>query len=292
MEKSMLDLVIVHRLSARFSKVAGMYMYALNQNNEIISEITGDPAESKKILNLIGDECLDALYHRVADSELEVQAVEDTLIPNIKIAAVSLHVDGIPVITWMIIGVINDEEYNFPGAVELSDFSFNISFENFLYNVDIMRDVTQLIIGSQFSKYTAEAESRRSKYSEEEMKASLERAETVSSIVQLLDNDAAIEEVMSQCMALIGEYLNISATMVLRTRPDRNTIDICAEWTHEGVVSRTDVLNDGTNYSFVKSDKPLVVSYDSEKAPDIQNDMDHLDITAMVVLPVYLSGDY
>ncbi len=292
MEDNLLDLVIVHRLAARYCEVAGLYMYGVNKDGEIFSEITGEPDECKRLIELVGKDTLDNLYHRVSDSDMEVQAMEDTVVPNIRIAASAMFVGGEAVMTWIFIGVLNDDELNVPGAVGADQFSRIISFENFMHSVDIVRDVTQLIMSSTLSMVSAEAESRRSKFSEQEMKDSLERAEAVSRIVQLLDSDEAIEAIMSTCMGLIGEYLNISTAMVARTRQGKETMDILAEWTNSGVVSLFDRFRDQKTFSFLKSDKPIVISYDSDVPAQLSKDMAYLGIKALVVLPIHVVNGY
>ena len=292
MEDNLLDLVIVHRLAARYCEVAGLYMYGVNKDGEIFSEITGEPDECERLIELVGKDTLDNLYHRVSDSDMEVQAMEDTVVPNIRIAASAVFVGGEAVMTWIFIGVLNDDELNIPGAVGIDQFSRILSFENFMHSVDIVRDVTQLIMSSTLSMVSAEAESRRSKFSEQEMKDSLERAEAVSRIVQLLDSDDAIEAIMSTCMGLIGEYLNISTAMVARTRQGKETMDILAEWTNTGVVSLFDRFRDQKTFSFLKSDKPIVISYDSDVPAQLSKDMAYLGIKALVVLPIHIVGGY
>lgn len=288
----MLDLVIVHRLAQRFSDVAGIYGYALNRNGEVISDITGDSTENKKLLDLVGQDALDNLYHRVSDSDLEVQAIEETAIPNIRIAGVAFHLNGAPVITWVLIAVLRDEEFNLPGAVNVSEFSYTTTLEQFMDTVDIVRDITQLTVSSKFSLVNAEAESRRSKFSEEEMKSSLKRAEAISEVVQLLDNDDAIEAVMRSCMTLIGEYLNISSAMVVRTRQGKDTMDVCAEWTNQGVISLYDQFRDQRTFSFIQGEKPLVISSDADVPSEISRDMLYLAVKALVVLPIHIVGGY
>ena len=98
-QEVMLDLMIVRRMALRYSKVANLYLLAYNAQGEILCEMTGDPAENKKLLDYIGQDRLDALYTRVATDDLEVQATEDTAVSNIKIAGSSLHVDHKPIVT-------------------------------------------------------------------------------------------------------------------------------------------------------------------------------------------------
>lgn len=292
MKTNMLDRVIIHRIAARFSNVAGVYVYGLDRNGESLSDVTGKAGEADRLMNLIGRDNLDELFHRVADSELEVQAIEETVIPNVNIAAVSQHEGGEAIITWVLIGVFNDEGIDQPGAVDPEEFSYNTTASKFMNSIDIMRDVTQLVVHSSMSVATAEAESRRSKYSEEEMKTALHRAEAVSEVVQLLNDDDAIESVMRKCMAYTGEYLNISSAMVVRTRPDRDTMDVAAEWTNKGAVSLYEQFTSQHTFSFINGERPLVVSSDTNVDPKILSDMHCVDIHALVVLPIHVVNGY
>jgi len=288
----MLNRVIIQRIAARFSKVVDVYIYGLDRNGEILSEISGKTGEADRLFNLIGKDNLDELFHRVADSELEVQAIEETVIPNVNIAAVSQHEDGEAIITWILIGVFTDEGVGEPGAVDPEQFSYRTTMSKFMNSVDIIRDVTQLVVHSSLSVATAEAESRRSKFSEEELKSSLRRAETVSEIVQLLDDDEAIEAVMRKCMSSTGEYLDISSAMVVRTRPDRDIMDVAAEWTNRGVVSLYEQFKGQQVFPFVGGERPLVISTDTKVSGEIQSAMQALDIHALVVLPIHVVNGF
>ncbi len=283
------DLVIVQRMAVRYSNVADVYMYALNKKGEVICEITCDRKEKDRLFDLVGEERLDALYHRVSDDELEVQAIEDTPIPNIKIAGVSLHVDHIPVVTWMLIAVLNDEDLvSLPGSAVPQEFSHSTSFENFNYCIDVVRDVTQLIVCSRLSLATAEAESRRSRFSEEEAKLSLKRITALSEIVSLLDSNDAIEAVMNEIVKIAGQYLNIATAFVSRVKQNSEVMDVVAEWNNQGRVSLFDRTVDQKRFSFLYSDKVLVHSFDTDAEISEKEALNEIGITAMCVFPIQM----
>lgn len=287
----MLDLMIVKRMAIRFGNVANVYMYGLNSRGEVLCEMTGNPVECKKITDFVGEDRLDALYERVAGDDMEVQAVEDTSIANIKIAGVSLHIDSRPVVTWILIGVLNDPDLiSDPSSIVPMEFSKVTDFESFNNSLDIIRDVTQLIVCSKLSLASAEAESRRSKYSEEETLHSLKRTETISEIVQLLDSNEAIEVIMTKMLKLVGEYLNISAAFIARSKRGMDTIDIAAEWNKAGNVSFFDQQRDQRRYHFLYSEKPLVVSCDSDIDPLDREELDELKISGICVLPIQIGN--
>lgn len=288
---AMLDLVIVQRMAIRYSEVAGVYMYGLNRDGTVICEMTGEKEESCKLRDFIGEDQLDSLYHRVADDELEVQALEDTRIPNIKAAGISLHVQGVPVVTWIVVGVLRDGDLiSAPGSVVPMEFSYNTTSDQFSQAVDVIRDVTRLIVCSKLSLADAEAESRRSKFSEEETKLSLKRIESVSEVVQLLDSNDAIEVVMSEIIKIVGQYLDITSAMICRVKRGMDIMDIAAEWTNRGVVSCFEKTRGQKRFHFLYSEKPLVLSYDSEIVEEDKDTMNELGITAICVIPIQMAN--
>lgn len=287
----LLNLMIVKRMALRYSKVGNVYMYGFNGRGEVLCELTGEPLENKRLLDLIGEEQIEALYSRVSTDDLEVQAIEDTCVPNIKVAGVSLHVEGRSIVTWIIIGVLTDPEFvSAPGAVVPMEFSRNTTKEKFNDSLDIIRDVTQLIVCSRLSMASAEAESRRSKNSEEETKVSLKRAEVVSEIVQLLDSNEAIEVIMNEMIRIVGEYLGISAAFIGRVKRGMDTCDIAAEWYSQGVVSFFEQQRAQKRFHFMYTEKPLVLSADSEIDTSDREAMNSLDVTALCVLPIQIGN--
>ena len=290
-QEVMLDLMIVRRMALRYSKVANLYMLAYNSQGELLCEMTGDPAENSRLVDLIGQDRLDALYQRVATDDLEVQATEDTHIANIKIAGSSLHVDHRAIVTWLIIGVMSDPELvSDPSAVVPMEFSRVTTFDQFNDSVDIIRDVTQLIVCSKLSLASAEAESRRSKSSEEETKVSLKRVEAISAVVQLLDSNDAIEIIMNSMLKIVGEYLNITGAFVARVKRGMENCDIAAEWYNTGVVSYFDKQRGQKRLHFMYTEKPLVFSYDSEIDEADKEIMDNFNVSALCVIPIQIAN--
>ena len=285
------DLMIVNRMALRYSKVANLYMVGFNSRGETLCELTTEPSEGKKLINLIGQDTLDNLLARVSGDDLEVQALEDTCVPNIKVAGVSIHVNHEVIVTWLLVGVIDDPELvAMPGSVPPEEFSRATSFAKFSDSIDVCRDVTQLILCSKLSLATARAESMRSKYSEEEALASLRRVEAISEVVQLLDSNDAIEVIMNEMLKIVGEYLGITCAFVARIKRGVDSMDIAAEWNAPGVVSCFDKQMGQQRFHFLYTDKPLVISADSDaEAPD-REIMDKLGMTAVCVLPIQIGN--
>ncbi len=286
-----IDACILERVAARYSKVADIYVYAVDAAGEMICEKTGDSADYRRLNELIGEDVINAVYERVTSDDLEVQAIEDTCVPNIKVAGVSLHVKGNALITWIIVGVFSDEELkNLPGAVLPLEFSRVTTLKAFSDSMDIIRDVTELIVRSKLSVKNAEAESRRSKFSEEETKASLKRAEAVSEIVQLLESSDAIEVIMSALLKLVGTYLDISGAYVARVKGRTDYCDIAAEWYNAGVIPYFERQMGQKRARFMYLDKPVVISADTDTDEADKAFMDDINAAALCSIPIMIGG--
>ncbi len=282
------DLVIVQRMALRYSNIAGVYLYALDRNGDVVIDMTCDRAERDRLTSLIGRERLDSLFHRVSDDELEVQATEDTSIPNIKIAAVSLHIEGVPVVTWVLVGVLGDDSASLPGACNPAEFSRNTTMRDFESSLDVTRDVTKLIVSSHLSEVNAEAESRRSRNAEQEIRNSLKRITALSEIVALLDSNDAIEVILNEIMRIVGEYMGISSAMVCRSKANSDSMDIVAEWDNKGWVTPFDSPMDQKRFPFMSGDKAVIHSFDTETEQSEREMLGAMGITAVCAFPIQL----
>ena len=286
-----IDVCILERIAARYSNVANIYVYAVDAAGEMICEKTGDSADYRRLNELIGEDVVNAVYERVTSDDLEVQAIEDTCIPNIKVAGVSLHVNGNALITWIIAGIFSDGELiKLPGAVLPLEFSRVTTLKSFSDSMDIIRDVTELIIESKLSVESAEAESRRSKFSEEETKASLKRAEAVSEIVQLLESSDAIEVIMNMLLKQVGTYLDISGAYIARVKGRTEYCDIAAEWYNTGVIPYFERQMGQKRARFMYLDKPVVISGDTDTDEVDKAFMDDINAAALCSIPIMING--
>lgn len=291
LSRDTLDLSVVERMALRYGKVAQIYVCAMDQYGEKLTRYSGNEKEVERILDAVGKNSIDEIYHRVADSELETQAVEETSVPNVFLAAYSFHTDETALVTWIMLGIVADPEYStLPGAFSITDFDYVTTYDKFLDTIDIVRDATELILTSKLSLYSAVAESRRSKFSEEEMKNSLRRIEAVSEVVQLLDSDDAIEVIMKSIVEILGRYLNVPMATILRIRRDSDSMDVAAEWLNNGVVSVFDRTTDIGRFGFLNADKPYIVSHDSMISEGERGELSDLGFTAVVAVPIRINN--
>lgn len=270
-----------------------VFCCCVDASGALLTSFAGDPDETPRILKAIDKEQLQNLLFRVSESTLEDQAVEETAYPNLRLAVVTAKVGGKPVFSWLICGVLSDvtESDEYPNP-PLQGFSCTISEKDFLTTIDGIRYITTEIFGYKIAAVNAEAESRRSRYSEKEMKLTLRRTEALTGVIQLLESDASIEEIMLKMLEIVGSFLGISTAFICRTSKDSGNMDIMTRWCNKGEIWSYDNDNDGKQEIpfFLETEKTLVISGISHLKPEEKEELNSHDVKAIVVLPIIISG--
>ena len=157
----------------QFYDIIGIFAYCVDGKGEPLAELYGEQEEIKRLRQLIGKEQFDNILNRVNESDLEEQAIENTAVPNLRLGAVSVKANGVTAFNWLVCAVLSDVTDTQGYTQEpITDFKHTITEENFYKAMDWLRDISYTLINSNLTVVNAQAESRRSKYSEKEMSAS------------------------------------------------------------------------------------------------------------------------
>lgn len=274
-----------------FCELTNIFACCVDGRGVPITEFGGNPDEVQRVLKAVDKEQLQNMLFRVSESTLEDQAIETCGYPNLRLAVIAVKAEGKPVLGWLICGVLSDvfdeEDYSNP---PLQGFRSTLSEKEFYRAVDVLRDVSEELIKYKISVLDAEAESRRSRYSEKEMEITLKRTEALTEVVQLLENDDSVEGIMVRMLRTAGSFLNISAAFVCRILKDKEYMDIVAHWCNSGVVWPYEKSASQKRPFFLYTDKALVLSAGSSLSPEEKDEMNALGIESIIVLPIMIGG--
>lgn len=256
-----------------------------------LTELEGNSDEIEIIRKAIDKEQLHDMLLRVSGSSLEDQAIEETAYANLRMAVVSVKSAGKPILSWLIFAVLSDlSEEQLSEKPMLEGITSMVEENDFYKIVDTMRDITYEIIGYKASAFDAQAESRRSRYSEEEMKTTLRRTAAMSDIVQLLESDEAVEAIMGNVLEIAGSFLGIASSAICRIKKDGEAMDVLASWQRQGVVRTVDKTVDQKVPFFIRTEKTLVISSNTFLRENEREELNEIGINAIVVLPVVIGG--
>lgn len=274
-----------------FCNIANVFVCCVDSRGTPLTEFGGNKNEIDRIKQVIDEEQFQSMLLRVSESTLEDQAIETTAYPNFRMAVISAKVDGKPVINWLVCGVLFDvmdvEDYENP---PLEGFTSKIDEKQFSVAVDTLRDVSNTLIRYKLSTINAEAESRRSRYSEKEMQESLRRSEALTAVVQFLENEEAIEAVMQKLLGTVGDFLKLNVAAVYRETKEKQQLEIVSRWCEKNIEWELSVDAGRECYKLLKVSKTLVLSYNSMMNVEEREQMRKLGLKAVIVMPITING--
>jgi len=290
--QGLIDEKNLERWQKCFCEVTKAFTCCVNHEGVVLTGFGGKADEADRIKELIDREQLRDMLFRVSESALEDQAIEETAYPNLRQAVVSTKMGGKPIISWLVFGVISDvteaEEYE---QVPLEGFTSVMTEREFATVVDVLRAVSEELVQYKFSLYDAQAESRRSRFSEKEMKLTLRRTEAVTEVVQLLESDDAVEKIMQKLLKTVGEFLDISSAKICRVKYNRQSMDIIADWNKEGVARNYEGAVNQQVPFFLNIKKPLILSGYASLNTEEREALEERNIKSIIVLPIVINGN-
>lgn len=281
----------IQRLQEYFSEVSNMFVICTDESGQWITDMSGDPESVKKIKALVSMERLHSIYLRIANSSLEEQVVEDTIYPNLKLAAIAIKIEHKPIVNWLICALLDDGDNGGYDHEPILDIKITTTSKKFYKSLDLLRTYTFQMLDAKFRLASADAENRRSKLSQKEMANSLKRTEAITTIVQLLESDEPIEAIMQEILKTAGSFLGISSAQIFRLNKDEKTMDVMAEWCNHGIVSIFDQVRNIERLELLKYQKAITISTGTKVTPLEKEALEKAHIKALMLIPIYINNN-
>lgn len=265
----LIDQEELQRLQEGFCRVTGVCAYCLDGEGRQITDGSGNSVQLERTAGYLSSEQVKAVIERVEEGSLEDQVIEEIHETKDRVGAVAVRAEGRTVICWVVFSLAED------GVCEAK----------FLSVLDLLRDDSSTHMMNKMTCFSAEMESRKSRYAEQEMSRMLQSAEATTEIVQLLDSDARIEAVMDKWLGILGRHLQVDTAQIYQLNSDGTAMDVLCEWCKQGKVSTYDRIRELEVPEILKTDKPLVIS--AEGANDeLRRKADAIGLRAVIIFPV------
>lgn len=280
----------IRKLQEQFSEVSNMFVICTDENGIWITDMSGEPENVKKMKELVSMEKLHSIYMRIANSSLEEQVVEDTIYPNLKLAAISIKIDNKPIINWLICAILEDCDCNGYEQEPISNISTTTTSKKFYKSLDLLRTASIQVFESKIQLVNAEAENQRSKSSQKEMTIFLKRTEAITTIVQMLESDEPIEAIMQEILKTAGTYLGVSSAQVFRLNKDGTSMDVMAEWCNQGIVSIFNQVRNIERFELLTYNRAITISSDTKVTQEEKEALAEAHIKAIIIIPIYINN--
>jgi len=288
--QNMMDNVHLQKIQDRICFVGNVFGFCQDEEGKQLTKISGAPEETDLLFHYIDlEQCRD-ICQRVHSSALEDIQVEDTPFSWLKIAVVDVKTEGkASARTWCFCAVLSDQDQN--QEIQEAGFHTVIETARFEKFLDAFIDISRLILDSDASRYSAEAEIKRSKSAEQEMETTLKRLGATTEVVQLLDCDEAIELIMADFLKVAGKFLLVSKAQIYRFHPQDDQTDILAEWnsSEEDRQELNVSVETVSRKAFWNQEKTVAISSNANLTLQQQNEMAASRIRAVASVPIYLN---
>ncbi|WP_051656751.1 EAL domain-containing protein [Butyrivibrio sp. AE3004] len=281
----------LRRWQDSFAAMSGVYLCCLDAKCEKITDFSGDLLEIPMIKNAVDEIHIRNIFQRVTEGDLEDQAVERTRIPNLKVAAVAAKLDGTTQLVWIVCGILKDAEYEADLYTEepITDFSYMTTEKRFYNSLDFLRVTSLALVRALKSENQAAASTAENFKRSEDFKVSFHRAEIMTEIVSLLDSDDEIENIMTQILMKICEYLDISNAFICHMHSDDKLMDVIVQWTTNDTERIFKESQDLDRCWFLGRNHMVAVSPSTTMNSGEKEQLEDLGIKAVVSVPISLS---
>ena len=191
--KSLIDEKELLSLQKHFCSASGLCAGCVDAYGKMRTEFTGDKEDLDRLRSIVTDRQIEEALKRVKEGSLEELVVEDTELPYVKYAVLSVRVKGRVMINWVLLGILNDTEGE-PGVP--AGCHNALSEMNFYKDIDLLMVCSRLIFENKCR--TLLADEPTGKMQETALKK--DRQDEIAALTELLDSEDAVEVLMAKYM--------------------------------------------------------------------------------------------
>lgn len=289
--EGLIDREALQHLQDDFCSVAGLCAYCVDAEGEELTVLSGNACDRLLVQEHISKDEIMQAVSRVEEGSLEELAVEDTGACNLKMAAMSIRLQGKTAMVWLVFGILSDAEVRQGRDARLSGYQCAVTEKEFYKALDLLREGSLVLMKNRFSCVSAKAESLRNRYSAIELQDTLNRTEAMKELVELLDSNEPEGFVVEKMLKIVGEQLQVTSGYICRLYADTKTADIVGQWYQKGAVPTFDRTQKLDAETLLFTEKPVIMSSDAIDSSEAAKSWRELGVRAFVVFPLIKSED-
>lgn len=224
MDTGLLDAALMQSLQDRFCDANNVYLVCLSKKRGVITKAYGSKEELGYIHSLVNMDMHVSLLEKLLDNGIESVVEEDCGTDTIKMCGVSIKVSGETAATWIVIGIIEKD------GLEVPDYVMSTTSERYYKSLEFLETLSKQMFAVKMEELLAQEAFLKSRESEAQMEAELHRNEVMTAIVKMLESENSFEEIVTDILKDVCEYLDISSGFLLRENMDGKTVDIICEY--------------------------------------------------------------
>lgn len=285
MDTGLLDAALMQSLQDRFCDANNVYLVCLSKKRGVITKAYGSKEELGYIHSLVNMDMHVSLLEKLLDNGIESVVEEDCGTDTIKMCGVSIKVSGETAATWIVIGIIEQD------GLEVPDYVMSTTSERYYKSLEFLETLSKQMFAVKMEELLAQEAFLKSRESEAQMEAELHRNEVMTAIVKMLESENSFEEIVTDILKDVCEYLDISSGSLMRENKDGKTVDIICEYMSPETESFM-LLQKGIRKEDIPffNGKPYMISANSMMPDEFHRLFRTNRIKAGIFLPIDVNG--
>lgn len=284
-DQGLLDASLMQSLQDRFCDANNVYLVCLSKKRGVVTKAYGSKEELGYIHGIVNMDMHVSLMNKLLDNGIESVLEEDCGTDLVKMCGVSIKVGGETAATWIVIGVMENNDADVPECV------MRTTPERYYKSLEFLETLSKQMFAVKMEELLAQEAFLKSRESEAQMEAELHRNEVMTAIVKMLESENGFDKIVDEILKDVCEYLDVSTGFLLREDKSGAHAEMICEYVSAdtGSVIESWTMREKTVIPFFNG-KPYMISANSMMPDEFHRYFEQEGIRAGIFLPIEVNG--
>lgn len=284
-DQGLLDASLMQSLQDRFCDANNVYLVCLSKKRGVVTKAYGSKEELGYIHGIVNMDMHVSLMNKLLDNGIESVLEEDCGTDLVKMCGVSIKVGGETAATWIVIGVMENNDADVPECV------MRTTPERYYKSLEFLETLSKQMFAVKMEELLAQEAFLKSRESEAQMEAELHRNEVMTAIVKMLESENGFDKIVDEILKDVCEYLDVSTGFLLREDKSGAHAEMICEYVSAdtGSVIESWTMREKAAIPFFNG-KPYMISANSMMPDEFHRYFEQEGIRAGIFLPIEVNG--
>lgn len=286
---SLMDKDLIQRFQDGFCRANHIYLTCIGRDAGIITERFGSKEELNYIKELLKENEWFSLVNRAQDELVENMIEEDHPELHMKMSALSTRFDGKIQLIWVVIAFVEEyisEEDNIPHYI------LTTNSERYYHSIEFLELLSRYLFVTKADELIAMDAIQKNQEAIEVIKGQLHRSEAFTSIVGMLESEAAFGQVADEILHEVCSTIDISRGALMRLDNDKQTVSMICEYCKDSKDAQITTCQKVPLEELpFFNDKNYVISAESMIPQNFKDMMEKFGAVAGVFQPIEANGN-
>lgn len=289
MGKNLIDIDLLEKLQKHFCRANNVYLAAIDRERSVLTAHCGSEEEQKFLNRFIPEDVEESIFRSVGMSQVETIVEIELDVPFIKQCAIINRVNGSICLVWDVVAVI---EEMISEDIEVPEYVARTSENQFYRSIAFLEALTNQMFHMRAQEIQTQEVLEQTADAEGQYKKQMRKNEAITSVVQMIESEAAFWQIADNAIREVCEALEIQGGCLVKRSADEKEAEVLAEYSADRNWNFGDKIKGKSIEKLPFFDgKPYMLSSDSMMRKDLENFFIRHHLSAGVFQPIEVDGN-